>query len=85
MTHDVIVLLSALGVVGQVLAGLLLLASLFGAVSRTRETDLSPPARLAWIVVCGVVGLPALMALWLLYPKRETVDDPVLDARPAIA
>jgi hypothetical protein len=69
----------------KMLAGLLMLVSLLGAVWRTRETDLSTPARIAWIVACGVVSLPALMALWLLYPRRETVDDPVFDAKPAIA
>ena len=62
-----------------------LLLSLVVAVWRTRKTSLSTPARIAWIAACGVVSLPALMALWLLYPKRETVDDQVVDALPANA
>jgi hypothetical protein len=69
----------------QWLAGLLMLASLLGAVWRTRQTDLSTRARIAWVLVCGVVSLPALMALWLLYPKRETVEDIAIAAQPAIA
>jgi hypothetical protein len=36
-------------------------------------------------VTCGVVSLPALMALCLLYPKRETVDDTDFVAQPATA
>ncbi|KGQ19733.1 putative membrane protein [Lysobacter dokdonensis DS-58] len=69
----------------QVVAGVLMLFSLLGAVWRTRQTALSPPARIAWIVACGLISLPALMALWLLYPKRETVDETEFVAQPAIA
>jgi hypothetical protein len=70
----------------KMLAGLLMLVSLLGAVWRTRQTDLPMRAQIAWIVVCGLVSLPALMALWLLYPKRETVDDVAISsAQPAIA
>ena len=70
----------------QVLAGLLLLLSAIGAAWRTRRTDVSPAARMAWIATCAVLGVPALMALWLLYPKRETVPESVADSlAPAIA
>jgi hypothetical protein len=69
----------------QVLAGALMLLSLIGAVWRTRQTNLSPAARIAWIVASGAISLPALMALWLLYPKRETVDEPGFVAQPATA
>ena len=69
----------------QGLAGVLMLLSLVVAVWRTRKTSLSTPARIAWIVTCGVVSLPALMALWLLYPERETVDDTDFVAQPATA
>jgi len=68
-----------------VLAGVLMFASLLAAVWRTRQTDLSMSARIAWIVVCGVVSLPAVMALWLLYPIRETVDAVDFIAQPATA
>jgi dienelactone hydrolase len=54
-------------------AALLALSALLGAW-RVRRTTLSPPARLAWIAACGLVGLPALLALWLLYPPRERLD-----------
>jgi hypothetical protein len=41
---------------------------------------------MAWIATCAVLGVPALMALWLLYPKRETVPESVADSlAPAIA
>ncbi|MCC8362092.1 hypothetical protein LK996_03255 [Lysobacter sp. A6] len=69
----------------QVLAGALMLLSAIGAWWRARQTALSPAARIAWIVVCAIASLPALMTLWLLYPKRETVDDIVVDALPATA
>jgi hypothetical protein len=53
---------------------------------RTRRTDLSTPARIAWVVACGVVGLPALLTLWLMYPERETVaDDDAVVAQLAMA
>ena len=34
-----------------------------------------------WVLLCGVVGLPALASLWLLYPRRE----PLPVASPALA
>lgn len=57
-----------------VAAGLLLLAFALAAW-RVRRTSMSPPARVAWVLVCGAVGLPALMALYLLYSPRERLDD----------
>ncbi|MCL1633796.1 hypothetical protein M2650_03935 [Luteimonas sp. SX5] len=59
----------------KAIAGTLMLFSLLGAVWRTRQTSLPMPTRIAWIVLCGAIGLPALMSLWLLYPKRETLAD----------
>jgi hypothetical protein len=58
------------------LAGALLLSSLLLGAWRTRRLALSPAARGAWIAACGLVGLPALIALWLLYPPREHPDAP---------
>ena len=57
------------------IAGALLLLSLLGAVWHTQRVSLSTPARIAWIVTCGVIGIPALLSLWLLYPQRERLDD----------
>jgi dienelactone hydrolase len=54
-----------------IVAATLLVLSLLLAMWRVRRTELASPARLAWIVACGLVGLPALLALWLLYPPRE--------------
>ncbi|SDQ28027.1 hypothetical protein [Pseudoxanthomonas sp. CF125] len=59
----------------RTIAAVLMLLSLLGAVWRTRQTALAMPARIAWIVVCGAVGLPALMSLWLIHPKREALED----------
>lgn len=42
-----------------------------GALLLTRQRDLSPLARVGWVVVCAVIGLPALASLWLLYRPRE--------------
>jgi hypothetical protein len=69
----------------QVLAIVLMLLSAIGAWWRARQTALSSAARIGWVVASAVLGLPALMSLWLLYPKRETVDDLVVDALPATA
>jgi len=59
----------------QTIAAVLMLLSLLGAVWRTRQTALAMPARIAWIAVCGAIGLPALMSLWLIHPKREVLED----------
>lgn len=55
----------------QILALALMSVSLLLAIWRTRQTDLSPGARWAWIVACGVLSLPALLSLWLIHPRRE--------------
>jgi|CXWL01.1.fsa_nt_gi hypothetical protein len=62
----------------------LLALSLLLALVQVRRLPLAPAARWAWVLVCGVVGLPALVSLWLLYPERES---PVLagDGVPATA
>jgi hypothetical protein len=46
-------------------AGLMLLSAL-GATHRARRARLTGPVRLAWIVFCGALGLPALVAMWLM-------------------
>jgi len=68
----------------QVLAGALMLFSLIAALWRVRRTDLSRAARIAWVLACGVLSVPALMALWAMYPERETVPDDLV-AHPAMA
>ena len=68
----------------QILAGALMLLSMLGALWRVRRTDLSRPARIAWVLACGALSVPALMALWAMYPERETVPDDLV-AHPAMA
>jgi hypothetical protein len=53
------------------LAGVLCLLSLLGAIALTARRAFTPLARWTWVLACGVVGLPALASLWLLYPKAE--------------
>ncbi|WP_242112012.1 hypothetical protein [Luteimonas aquatica] len=53
----------------------LMLLSMLAAIWRTAKLALSMPARVAWIVICGAFGIPALMALWLLYPPRESLEE----------
>lgn len=60
----------------QLLAGTLMLLSLLAAFWLLRRRALSTPARLAWLLACGVVGLPALASLWLLYPASEPPETP---------
>jgi hypothetical protein len=50
------------------LAIVLCVLSLLGAIALTRRRALTPRARWTWVLACGVVGLPALASLWLLYP-----------------
>lgn len=66
------------------IAGGLMLLSLLGAAWYVRRTALSLPARIVWVVVCGAVGIPALLGLWLMYPERERLDDLPL-AQAAVA
>lgn len=58
-----------------ILAGVLCLLSLLGAIWLTRRQAHTPLARWSWVVACGVIGLPALVSLWLIYPMREVVDE----------
>lgn len=66
------------------LAGACCLLSLLGAVWLSGKQAHSPRARWAWVLLCGVVGLPGLVSLWLLYPRRETVPADVLTTAPSV-
>jgi hypothetical protein len=65
------------------LAGACCLLSLFGAVWLSGKQAHSPRGRLGWILLCGVVGLPALVSLWLLYPRREVLLATAAPTTPA--
>ena len=67
-----------------ILAGVLCLLSLLGAIWLTRRQAHTPLARWSWVLACAVIGLPALVSLWLIFPVREQVDDLPL-AQPAAA
>jgi hypothetical protein len=56
-----------------ILAGALCLLSLLAAIWLTRRQAHSPVARWSWVLACGVIGLPALASLWLMFPAREQV------------
>jgi hypothetical protein len=61
------------------------LLSLLGAIWVSGRQRHSARSRWAWVAVCGVVGLPALASLWLLYPRCETLPLPAPQARPVAA
>lgn len=67
-----------------VLAGALCLLSLLGAIWLSGRQAHTPLARWSWVLVCGLVGVPALVSLWLLYPRREQLDE-LPFAQPATA
>ena len=67
------------------LAGVLCLLSLLAAIWLTGRQAHSTRGRWAWVVLCGVVGLPALASLWLLYPRRESMPVAELHAQPVAA
>jgi hypothetical protein len=67
------------------LAGACCLLSLLGAVWLSRRLQLSMRGRIGWVVLCGVVGLPALVSLWLLYPRREPLPMAAPSAQPVAA
>lgn len=67
------------------LAAVCCLLALLGAIWLSGRQSHSPRGRWAWVALCGVVGLPALASLWLLYPRRERLPLPVPQARPVAA
>jgi hypothetical protein len=67
------------------LAGVCCLLSLLGAVWLSGRQAHSPRGRWAWVLLCGVVGLPALVSLWLLVPRREALPVAAPDAQPVAA
>ncbi|NUO74922.1 MAG: hypothetical protein HOQ32_02800 [Lysobacter sp.] len=68
----------------QIIAAVLALLAVLGALWRLPRTALSLPARIAWIAACAVLSLPALMSLWLLYRPRE-IAEPVPLPQAAMA
>ncbi len=67
------------------LAGACCLLSLLGAVWLSGKQAHSPRGRWTWIALCGIVGLPALASLWLMYPRRETLPIAAPGAQPVAA
>jgi hypothetical protein len=57
-----------------VIAGILMLVSALLAVWRTQALSLPLIERIAWIIACGLIGIPAFLSLVLLYQKRERLD-----------
>jgi hypothetical protein len=55
----------------RALAAGLMLLSLLAAAWMVRARALSRWAKLAWVLACGAIGLPALASLWLLHPDRD--------------
>lgn len=51
-----------------VLADGLMLLSLLLALVLVRRRALARPSKIGWTIACGVIGVPALVSLWLLYP-----------------
>jgi hypothetical protein len=56
-----------------VLAVLLSLLSMLAAIGLGARRALSRVERMAWALACALIGLPALISLYLLYPARESL------------
>jgi hypothetical protein len=59
--------------------------SLLGAIWLSGRQAHSPAGRWGWVLFCGVIGLPALVSLWLIYPRRETLPFAASQAQPVAA
>ena len=57
-----------------VIAAVLGLLSLLAAIWLTARQRLTGATRWGWVAASGLVGVPALASLWLLYRPRERVD-----------
>ncbi len=53
----------------------LCLVSLLAALWLSRTRALSVTARIGWVLACGVLGPPALLAFKWMVPPRETLDE----------
>ncbi len=67
------------------LAGVCCLLALLAAIWLTSKQMHTPRGRWAWVLLCGVVGLPALASLWLLYPRLESLSIDVVRVQPVAA
>lgn len=52
----------------------LLLLSLIGAAWLTARLRLAPSSRLGWMAACAVLGVPALLSLWLIRPAGHAAQ-----------
>jgi hypothetical protein len=53
----------------------LAVASMLLVAWRSGRIDLSRRVRASWILAAGLLGPPSLLALWLLYPRRERLAE----------
>lgn len=56
------------------LAATLNLLSVVGALWLMRRRSLSFGNRAVWVLACAVIGMPALMSFWLLFPLPEMLE-----------
>jgi hypothetical protein len=61
------------------------LLSLLAASWLSGRQQHSRIGRWGWVLCCGVVGLPALLSLWLIHPRRETLPVAAAHAQPSPA
>ncbi|GGA83705.1 hypothetical protein GCM10011521_22610 [Arenimonas soli] len=69
----------------QALAAGMLLLSLPGGLWLCRRQGLRGRRRLAWLLACATLGLPALLALRLVHPDRERAAAVLASEQPASA
>jgi hypothetical protein len=61
------------------------LLSLLAAIWLSGRQEHPRIGRWSWVLCCGVVGLPALLSLWLIHPRRETLPVAAAQAQPSPA
>jgi dienelactone hydrolase len=61
--------------IAWIIAGVLMLLSALAALRHSRRLRMSSAGKIAWVLACGILSVPALISLWLIYPSPERANE----------